>query len=305
MKKRPIVYIIISILFLLISACSNKEEPEEREEHLVIKSDSEREEVKTEADVFQDMMHRLKNVYFPTKVGHLEQLYITYEVENEEISLFYDYNAFEESKPEDLSIPSRFRLSMNDERLDKEKHIEEVEEHYFTHDSLEGYYGGNIGELDFVGKDNEYGDAFLYRFDWVNYKQPYQELLDSGMQKVANTDYEEGHAFFSHLLQLDLHELSFLDVRNTNFDIEEVYMSVTDFKDKDFPTLIELNVKYNYKDYTFTLNIFEPNANHGPIQWTENGYDYKIDLSPMEDIEMKEEYYDEFRKFMTRKVTDD
>lgn len=256
MNRNSLMTLSIWMILILLSACSTEST---KVEPLVIKSDVERKDVKTEVDVLQDMKQRLKNVYFPTEVGDLEELYIRYEVENDDISLFYNYNAREEAKEDYSNIPARFRLFMNEEfvsQIEEKRIVDEEEGNYLVHNSMEGYYDSNGTELDYDGKDHEYDDEFVYKFDRINKEQFFHALYESGMQSVQNMDYIEGYALFGNLLQLNMNKIFFLDVANTNFDITGVYMNLINKGDPLYIYSTYMEIYYKYKGYRITFTVY-------------------------------------------------
>lgn len=310
MNRNSLMTLSIWIILLLLSACSREST---KVEPLVIKSDVERKDVKTEVDVLQDIKQRIKNVYFPTEVGELEELYIRYEVENDDISLFYNYNAREEAEEDYSNIPARFRLFMNEEfvsKIEEKRIVDEEEGNYLVHNSMEGYYDSNGTELDYDGKDHEYDDEFVYKFDRINNEQFFHSLYESGMQSVQNMDDIEGYALFGNLLQLNMNKISFLDVANTNFDITGVYMKLINKGDPLYIYSTSMEIYYKYKGYRITFTVYEPELNNSPVHFSEDGYDYGLVIyHEDEDVEIEDEEYkevfDEVRGLMTRKVTDD
>ena len=305
MHKFPIRLLAIMCILLFVSACSDKDKP------LIVESDSKREEVITEVDIFQDMMYRLNNVYFPTDVGHLERMSISYEVENDELKLEYKYNTYHEKKEKGLTIPSRISLYVNHEDANNNKFLE-GKGRYFALDSLEGYIQERNGQITFLGTDNEYDDEFLYVFDDIEESDSFQAIFDIDMQKRLHLDYVKGYAFFDYLFQLDMEDQSFLDLQHTNFEIKKISMQIVNSFEHDKPSLgSELYITYGYEDYTFTLSMSTLGTRNAPSYrvWEENGYEYYVHGNYSgeqgDEFKIEKEDYKEFIRFINRKITDE
>src|SRR5699024_162662 len=103
----------ISLLVSFV-ACSNNDE----DEALVIEANSPRDDAKTEADVFDEVMYYLDDYYFPTKVGNANDIWLDYDVKEEEIELVADYYLWEIEREEDSFIPSAIDFTIQSEADD-------------------------------------------------------------------------------------------------------------------------------------------------------------------------------------------
>lgn len=300
--------ICISLLVSFV-ACSN--DNDEDDEPLVIEADSPREDVKTETDVFNDVMYYLDDYYFPTKVmGDANDIWLGYDVKEEEIELVGDYYLWELEREEDSLIPSAIDFTIQseaDETIIKSDGIGRR----LAIDNLDGYLKDNDDYLYYSGENTDTADLFSYGMHGVDEADLSDVIMETGWKNYLSKEYIEGYSFLSELMNIPLVDLQFLDIGETNFDIKHIsinYMKGNDGTD-DVPLHQSVHITYQYKNYLIYLTIHNGNiSTDRPLKWKDEDRTWEYNLSGKQKMQdkpdrtMKKEELEEVKEFITQKL---
>lgn len=295
--------LFVTTIFLL-AACSKETRS------LTIEAESPREDVKTEYDIFQDIKHRLHHFYFPFEAdsSYLERMKLTYYARDEHIEYHYDYDTSEERKDESSNVPSYIRLFINN--LEQHGIKQPQDGDFFAFDEMEGYIASPKGFLRYGGTEKTNDDTLVYEFDNVFEDEFFQAAKESDMQKQVSPSREEGYRFIENLFDIDMEDMLFLDLEQTNFEIAKVDIH----RDKvvDSGNYAQVSIFYELKDsYIIELQMKHVNKDQeeaSSTNWIQDGYQYELAIEYLSDeaAEMGDnaELLAEFRSFMTKKLKD-
>src|SRR5699024_1505333 len=165
-----------------------------------------------------------------------------------EIEIKYEYDANKLSKEEGSVIPSLISLYVNNLE-DQQRTNPGKNRVHFALDTMEGEIGKYYNETRYLGHDNENEDEFMYIFEDTNPEEFFESAIATGMRRHIYKDFVNGYDLIADLLEMDIKEIDFLDVENTNFDIVEINLwNDQNSKFDEDTNYAGLTVKYQYQD---------------------------------------------------------
>src|SRR5699024_8131892 len=227
--------------------------------------------------------------------------------DDEHIEYHYDYNTSEQRKDESSYVPSYIRLFVNN----LEQHgIKKPQEGLFLAlDEMEGYISSPNGLLRYGGTEKTNDDAFVYEFDNTFMDDFFQAAKESNMQKQVSPSSEEGYRFLGNLFDMNMEEMLFLNLEQTNFELAIVDIH----RDKmvDHGNYAQVSIFYQFEDsYMIGLHIKDASkdeAEESSTYWMQDDYQYELSVEYLSEVaaevEFSEEQLEMFRSFITRKVT--
>lgn len=93
---------------------------------------------------------------------------------------------------------------------------------FFALDEMEGYITSPDGFLRYGGTEKTNDDSFAYEFDNTYVDDFFQAAKDSKMQKEFNPKTVKGFSFLEQLFDMNMGDMFFLDLEQTNFEIAKV-----------------------------------------------------------------------------------
>src|SRR5699024_8729619 len=182
---------------------------------------------------------------------------------------------------------------------------------YFALDKMEGYLASPHGSLLYGGTEKTNNDSFVYEFENTYRNDFFEAAKESRMQKQFTLKTVKGYNFLGVLFDMDIVDMLFLDIEQTNFEIAKVDIN----RDKvvDEGNQVQVSVYYQFEDsYMIGLHIENEKKDQeeeSRTNWTQDGYRYKLSIEYLSEeaaeVEVSDEQLEEFRSFITRKVTDE